>query len=177
MHSGRASSQAPPRTRYIMGRRSCGPATASPYWSGRTCTPATIPATIRSSASPILSIVARTPEGKAGAADGALGEYLSALSVDQPGDLLALLTATLQGRRPLPPSWKHADETQIPKVAGALLATQYQPFAYGCMLRYRTSNCAREVATDFEIPAGPRNCKPSPYFRLNSDVHGGWHHS
>lgn len=74
-----------------------------------------------------LSIVMRTPRGKAGGSDGVLGEYLMVMSADQLGALLVLLTATLQGSLPMPPSWTRADVTLIPKVAGALLAKQYRP--------------------------------------------------
>lgn len=74
-----------------------------------------------------LGIVMRTPKGKAGGSDGVLGEYLTAMSADQLGMLLRLLTATLQGTLPMPPSWRRADVTLIPKVAGALLAKQYRP--------------------------------------------------
>lgn len=75
-----------------------------------------------------LNIVMRTPKGKAGGSDGVLGEYLMVMSADQLGALLVLLTSTLQGSLPMPPSWSRADVALIPKVAGALLAKQYRPF-------------------------------------------------
>lgn len=125
------------------------------------------------------------------AADGALGEHLSAMSAGQLGDLLVLLAATLQGRRPLPPSWKHADVTLIPKVAGALLAMQLpppqtnnkqtqfflsyksSPCAYGCMLHYRDSHSANEGVIVFGLRLRPQSSRPSSDYSLKSEGHGG----
>lgn len=74
-----------------------------------------------------LGIDSRALKGKAGASDGVLGEILLAMSAEQLGELLVHLTATLHGKRPIPPSWTHADVTLVTKVAGALPAKQYRP--------------------------------------------------
>lgn len=68
-----------------------------------------------------------SPKGKAEGSDGVLGKYLAAISAEQLGELLRLLTATMQGTLPMPPSWRKADVSLMPKVAGALLAKQYRP--------------------------------------------------
>lgn len=65
--------------------------------------------------------------GKAGGEDGVVAEFVQALSPEQKCRLADLIHALLCGSVAAPQGWKHARVTLIPKVAGALLATQFRP--------------------------------------------------
>lgn len=90
-----------------------------------------------------------SPKNKAGSEDGVLGEYLAAISPEQAGLLLHLLTDALLGRVLLPPSWRRAVVTLIPKLAGASLAKQYRPIKVLPVLQKLALRCWLSAALPF----------------------------
>lgn len=65
--------------------------------------------------------------GKAGGEDGVVAEFVQALSPEQKCRLADMIHVVLCGSIPAPPGWRRARVTLIPKVAGALLATEFRP--------------------------------------------------
>lgn len=68
-----------------------------------------------------LNIVRKLKKGRAGDEDGVIAEFLEPLSVNQKYRLYQLLVEVLEGTGPVPPSWKQACVSLIPKVACASL--------------------------------------------------------
>lgn len=91
----------------------------------------------------------KVPKNKAGSGDGVLGEYVSAISPDQAGLLLHLLTDALLGRAELPRSWRRASVTLIPELAGAVLAKHYRPITVLPVLQKLALRCCLSAAWSF----------------------------
>lgn len=74
-----------------------------------------------------VSLLHRLPKGKAAGDDGVVGEFVQALRPDHYGRLLELLSDTLLGRAAVPPGWRTASVSLIPKILGACAPRLFRP--------------------------------------------------